>query len=43
MKEEREDGWGIFLIKNLMDEISYSPLKGEHNEMVMIKYLRGEG
>jgi len=43
VREEREDGWGIFLIKNLMDEISYCPLKGEHNEMVMIKYLGEEG
>ncbi len=43
VREEREDGWGIFLIKNLMDEISYCPLKGTHNEMVMIKYLGGKG
>lgn len=42
MMEEREDGWGVFLIKNLMDEIIYHPDKGEHNEMVMVKYLKGD-
>jgi len=41
MMEEREDGWGVFLIKNLMDEIIYRPNEGEHNEMVMVKYLKG--
>jgi len=41
MREEREDGWGVFLIKKLMDEITYRPNKGEHNEMVMVKYLKG--
>ena len=41
VREGREDGWGVFLMKNLMDEIIYHPNKGEHNEMVMVKYLEG--
>ncbi len=41
IREEREDGWGIFLMKKLMDEIIYHPNQGDHNEMIMVKYLKG--
>ena len=39
--EERDGGLGVFLIKNLMDRVTYRHKEGGYNEMVMVKHLRG--
>ena len=39
--EERDGGLGVFLIKNLMDEVIYRQKEGGYNEMVMVKDLKG--
>ncbi len=39
--EERDGGLGVFLIRNLMDKVTYCHREGGYNEMVMVKQLKG--
>lgn len=39
-KQKRVGGLGMFLIKRLMDEVKYSTLSGNKNQVVLIKYLQ---
>jgi serine/threonine-protein kinase RsbW len=38
-KQKRAGGLGMFLIKKLMDEVKYSTLKGNKNQVILVKYL----
>ncbi len=38
-KQKRAGGLGMFLIKKLMDEVNYSTLSGNKNQVVLVKYL----
>jgi len=38
-KEKRVGGLGVFLIKKLMDEVNYSTLSGNKNQVILVKYL----
>ncbi|MEK6553562.1 MAG: ATP-binding protein [Bacteroidota bacterium] len=38
-KEKRVGGLGVFLIKKLMDEVNYSTLTGNKNQVILVKYL----
>jgi len=38
-KEKRVGGLGMFLIKKLMDEVNYSTLSGNKNQVILVKYL----
>jgi serine/threonine-protein kinase RsbW len=38
-KEKRVGGLGVFLIKKLMDEVDYSTLSGNKNQVILVKYL----
>ncbi len=38
-KQKRAGGLGVFLIKKLMDEVKYSTLSGNKNQVVLVKYL----
>ena len=38
-KQKKIGGLGMYLIKRLMDEVKYSTLTGNKNQVVLIKYL----
>ncbi|NJD23105.1 MAG: ATP-binding protein [Melioribacter sp.] len=38
-KQKRIGGLGMFLIKKLMDEVNYSTLSGNKNQVILVKYL----
>lgn len=38
-KQKRVGGLGMFLIKKLMDEVNYSTLSGNKNQVILVKYL----
>jgi serine/threonine-protein kinase RsbW len=38
-KEKRVGGLGMFLIKKLMDEVNYSTLSENKNQVILVKYL----
>ena len=38
-KQKRVGGLGMFLIKKLMDEVNYSTLGGNKNQVILVKYL----
>ena len=38
-KQKRVGGLGMFLIKRLMDEVNYSTLTGNKNQVILVKYL----
>jgi len=38
-KSKRIGGLGMFLMKKLMDEVKYSTLTGNKNQVVLVKYL----
>lgn len=38
-KQKRAGGLGMFLMKKLMDEVKYSTLQGNKNQVILIKYL----
>lgn len=39
VKEGRRDGLGIFLMRQIMDEIKYTFVRNKHNELRLVKYL----
>ncbi len=39
VKEKRVGGLGIYLIRKMMDEVRYSTLTGNKNQVVLVKYL----
>lgn len=39
-KQKRVGGLGMFLIKRLMDDVTYNTLSGNKNQVVLIKYLQ---
>jgi anti-sigma regulatory factor (Ser/Thr protein kinase) len=39
VKAGRKGGLGIFLMRKIMDEVNYTFKRGEHNELVMVKYF----
>jgi len=41
VKEGKRHGLGIFLIRQIMDEVVYSYKQGIRNELRMVKYTRG--
>lgn len=38
-KQKKVGGLGIFLMKKLMDEVKYSTISGNKNEVILVKYL----
>ena len=38
-EQKRAGGLGMFLMKKLMDEVKYSTLTGNKNQVVLVKYL----
>lgn len=38
-KQRRVGGLGMYLMKKLMDEVKYSTLKDNRNQVVLVKYL----
>ncbi|MEW5841922.1 MAG: ATP-binding protein [Bacteroidota bacterium] len=38
-KQKRVGGLGMFLMKKLMDEVKYSTITGNKNQVVLVKYL----
>lgn len=38
-KQKKVGGLGIFLMKKLMDEVKYSTISGNKNEVTLVKYL----
>ena len=38
-KQKKVGGLGVFLIKKLMDEVTYHTLTGNKNQVVLVKYL----
>lgn len=38
-KQKHAGGLGMFLMKKLMDEVKYSTLTGNKNQVVLVKYL----
>ncbi len=38
-KQKRIGGLGMFLMKKLMDEVQYSTITGNKNQVVLVKYL----
>lgn len=38
-KQKRVGGLGMFLMKKLMDEVKYSTVTGNKNQVVLVKYL----
>lgn len=38
-KQKKFGGLGIFLMKKLMDEVQYSTVSGNKNEVILVKYL----
>ncbi len=38
-KQKKVGGLGIYLIRKLMDEVKYSTLTGNKNQVVLVKYL----
>ncbi len=38
-EQKRSGGLGMFLMKKLMDEVKYSTLTGNKNQVVLVKYL----
>jgi serine/threonine-protein kinase RsbW len=38
-KQKRAGGLGMFLMKKLMDEVKYSTLQGNKNQVILVKYL----
>lgn len=38
-KQKRAGGLGMFLMKKLMDEVKYSTLTGNKNQVILVKYL----
>ena len=38
-KQKKIGGLGMFLIKKLMDEVKYSTLTGNKNQVILVKYL----
>lgn len=38
-KQKKVGGLGIYLIRKLMDEVNYSTLTGNKNQVVLVKYL----
>jgi serine/threonine-protein kinase RsbW len=38
-KQKRVGGLGMFLMKRLMDEVNYSTLTGNKNQVILVKYL----
>ncbi|MCF8261421.1 MAG: ATP-binding protein [Melioribacteraceae bacterium] len=38
-KEKRTGGLGMFLMKKLMDEVSYNTLNEDRNQVILVKYL----
>lgn len=38
-KQKKIGGLGIYLIRKLMDEVNYSTLTGNKNQVVLVKYL----
>ena len=42
VKKGRKGGLGIFLMRRIMDEITYAFKHGVHNELQMVKYVDGK-
>lgn len=38
-KQKKIGGLGIFLMKKLMDEVKYSTITGNKNQVILVKYL----
>ena len=38
-KQKKVGGLGVYLIKKLMDEVKYSTLTGNKNQVILVKYL----
>lgn len=38
-KERKVGGLGMFLMKKLMDEVTYHNLDGDSNQVIMVKYI----
>ena len=38
-KQRRVGGLGMFLMRKLMDEVSYNTLSDKRNQVVLVKYL----
>lgn len=38
-KQKRIGGLGMYLMKKLMDEVNYSTLSGNKNQVILVKYL----
>lgn len=38
-KQKKVGGLGIFLMKKLMDEVNYSTISGNRNQVILVKYL----
>jgi serine/threonine-protein kinase RsbW len=38
-KQKRVGGLGMYLMKKLMDEVKYSTLSGNKNQVILVKYL----
>jgi serine/threonine-protein kinase RsbW len=38
-KQKKVGGLGMYLIKKLMDEVNYSTLTGNKNQVILVKYL----
>ncbi len=41
VKEGRKEGLGIFLMRQVMDEVQYRFKEGEKNEILLVKYIKG--
>ncbi|TET36668.1 MAG: ATP-binding protein [Planctomycetota bacterium] len=43
VNEGRKNGLGIFLMRQIMDEVKYTFRAGVENQLVMVKYFKDEG
>lgn len=43
VREGKKGGLGIFLMRQIMDEVKYTFVQGLRNELRMIKYFRNQG
>lgn len=43
LPSRKPGGLGIYLVRSLMDEIDYEPLKPQGNRLRLVKYKKGKG